>query len=51
MVAEKGFGSLKAPIARVNRPHTPVPFSPEMEAFLTPDAAKIAAAARRTVAA
>ena len=51
MVAEKGFSSLKAPVARVNRPHTPVPFSPDMEAFLTPDAAKIAAAARRTVAA
>jgi pyruvate dehydrogenase E1 component beta subunit len=50
MVAEKGFGSLKAPILRVSRPDTPVPFSPPMEAFLTPDADKIAAAARRTLA-
>ncbi|HEY4136197.1 MAG TPA: transketolase C-terminal domain-containing protein [Alphaproteobacteria bacterium] len=51
LVAEKGFGSLKAPVARVARPHTPVPFSPGMEAFLTPDAAKIADAVRRTLAA
>ncbi|HEU0069660.1 MAG TPA: transketolase C-terminal domain-containing protein [Alphaproteobacteria bacterium] len=51
VIAEKGFKSLKAPIMRVNRPHTPVPFSPDMEAFMTPDAEKIAAAARRTLAA
>lgn len=51
VVAERGFRSLKAPIARVARPHTPVPFSPQMEAFLTPDAGKIAAAVRRTLAA
>jgi pyruvate dehydrogenase E1 component beta subunit len=49
LVAEKGFGSLKAPVARVARPNTPVPFSPEMENFLLADAAKIAAAARKVV--
>jgi acetoin:2,6-dichlorophenolindophenol oxidoreductase subunit beta len=45
-VAERGFGLLKAPIARVTRAHVPVPYSPPEEAAITPDADKIAAAAR-----
>ncbi len=50
LVAERGFWSLKAPIARVARTDTPVPYSPPLEKFVTPDAAKIEAAVRRTLA-
>jgi pyruvate/2-oxoglutarate/acetoin dehydrogenase E1 component len=51
IVAEHGFELLKAPIQRVTRAQVPVPYSPPLEAAVTPDAAKIAAAARRVVAA
>jgi len=47
MVAERGFWSLKAPIQRVARADTPVPYSPALESFVTPDADKIEAAVRR----
>ncbi len=50
LVAERGFWSLKAPIGRVARADTPVPYSPPLEKFVTPDAAKIEAAVRRTLA-
>jgi acetoin:2,6-dichlorophenolindophenol oxidoreductase subunit beta len=50
-VAEHGFGPLKAPIQRVTRAQVPVPYSPPLEAAVTPDAAKIAAAVRRVLAA
>ena len=50
LVAERGFWSLKAPIARVARADTPVPYSPPLEKFVTPDAAKIEAAVRGTMA-
>jgi acetoin:2,6-dichlorophenolindophenol oxidoreductase subunit beta len=50
-VAEHGFELLKAPIQRVTRAQVPVPYSPPLEAAVTPDAGKIAAAARRAVAA
>ena len=46
-VAEKAFGSLKAPIARVARPMVPVPFSPPMENYVTPGAHHIVDACRR----
>jgi pyruvate dehydrogenase E1 component beta subunit len=46
IVAEHGFDSLKAPVRRVTAPFTPVPFSPPMEKFWVPDAARIAAAVR-----
>lgn len=46
MVADRGFGFLKAPIRRVARPDTPIPASPVMENFLVPDAAAIIAAVR-----
>ena len=46
MVAEKAFDSLKAPIRKVAPPHTPVPFSPPLEAAYLPDAARIADAVR-----
>jgi pyruvate dehydrogenase E1 component beta subunit len=45
-VAERGFGLLKAPIARVTRAHVPVPYSPLEEAAITPDPDKIGAAVR-----
>ena len=49
MVADRGFDLLKSPIARVGRPDTPVPASPEMEAFLVPDDAHVTAAVRRVM--
>jgi pyruvate dehydrogenase E1 component beta subunit len=49
LAAERGFGFLKAPVARVTPPHTPVPFSPPLERFYLPDAARVAAAAERLV--
>jgi pyruvate dehydrogenase E1 component beta subunit len=45
-VAERGFDLLKAPIRRVTRAHVPVPYSAPLEAELTPDPAKIAAAVK-----
>jgi pyruvate/2-oxoglutarate/acetoin dehydrogenase E1 component len=50
-VAEHGFELLKAPIQRVTRAQVPVPYSPPLEAAVTPDAAKVVAAVRRVVAA
>jgi len=50
VVAERGFHLLKAPILRVARADTPVPYSPPLEAFITPDPDKIAAAVRHLLA-
>src|SRR3954453_13763334 len=36
MVADRGFDTLDAPIKLVTAPHTPVPFSPPLEAFYVP---------------
>jgi len=47
IVAEEAFHVLEAPIARVARPDVPVPFSPPLEAAITPKAADIVAAVRR----
>jgi pyruvate dehydrogenase E1 component beta subunit len=49
IVAERGFELLKAPVARVTRAQAPVPYSPPLEAAVTPDAAKIVAAVKRTL--
>jgi acetoin:2,6-dichlorophenolindophenol oxidoreductase subunit beta len=46
-VAERGFHLLRAPIQRVTRADTPIAFAAAQEAFVTPDAGKIAAAVRR----
>jgi len=46
VVMEQSFDELDAPIARVAAPDVPIPFSPPMEAFVTPHAGQIAAAAR-----
>ncbi len=50
MVAERGFWSLKAPIQRVARADAPVAYSAPLEKFITPDADKVEAAIRRTLA-
>jgi len=44
IVAQKAFRALKAPIEMVTAPHTPVPFSPDLEDLYIPTAAKIEAA-------
>jgi len=49
VVAERGFSSLKAPVARVGLPDVPCPASPVLEQAYYPDASTIAAAARRTL--
>jgi len=48
-VAEQGFGLLRAPIVRVTRAQVPVPYSPPLEAAITPDPDKIAAAVRKVM--
>ena len=45
-VAERGFHWLKAPIQRVARADAPVPFSPPLEAALTPGPCDVEAAVR-----
>jgi acetoin:2,6-dichlorophenolindophenol oxidoreductase subunit beta len=45
LVATKAFSALKAPVAIVAPPHTPVPFSPALEDVYVPSPAKIEAAA------
>ncbi|MBK6865373.1 MAG: alpha-ketoacid dehydrogenase subunit beta [Ideonella sp.] len=46
LVAEEGFGSLKAPIARVATPNVPIPFARNLEKMIIPDEHAIAAAVR-----
>lgn len=48
-MADIGFDELDGPILRVGAPFTPVPFAKELEAAYRPDAARIAAAIRRTL--
>ncbi|WP_137179471.1 alpha-ketoacid dehydrogenase subunit beta [Roseomonas sp. AR75] len=50
MVAEKGFRYLRAPIRRVARADAPVPFSPPLEAAVTPGPAEIIRAVREALA-
>lgn len=47
--AQQAFGALKAGIAMVCPPHTPVPFSPTLEDLYIPSAARIVEAARKTM--
>lgn len=49
IVAEKAFHSLRAPICKVTAPHTPVPFSPVLEALYMPSEARIEQAVRATL--
>ena len=46
IITEAAFEMLDAPIVRVTAPDTPVPFSPPLEDFFRPSAAKIADAVR-----
>ena len=50
LVCRHAFAALKAPVHMVTPPHTPVPFSPELEDAYVPSAAKIEAAVREVVA-
>jgi pyruvate/2-oxoglutarate/acetoin dehydrogenase E1 component len=50
-VAEEGFGSLKAPIARVARMDAPVSNSQTHEGYISPTAEKVVAAAKAAAAA
>jgi pyruvate dehydrogenase E1 component beta subunit len=50
MVAAEGFDLLKAPVQMVTAPHTPVPFSRELERAYVPSPDDIAAAVRKAVA-
>jgi len=50
MVAHRGFKWLRAPIVPVTPPHTPIPFSPDLERLYLPDAARIEQAIRSVMA-
>lgn len=50
-VAQDAFAALKAPIAMVTAPHSPVPFSPSLEDLYIPSADRIADAVRKTMGA
>jgi pyruvate dehydrogenase E1 component beta subunit len=49
VVAEKGFHSLRAPIARVANPNIPIPFNRNLERHVLPDTEKIVRAIRSVV--
>jgi pyruvate dehydrogenase E1 component beta subunit len=49
MVCERAFSSLQAPIRQVCAPHSPVPFSPDLEAAYLPSVAKIQSAIREVL--
>ena len=50
LAARKSFTSLTAPVECVTAPHTPVPFSPELERAWVPSPKDIEAAVRRSLA-
>lgn len=50
IIAEHAFELLDAPLVRLAAPDTPVPFSPPLEDFFRPNAAKIADAVRKLAA-
>lgn len=41
IITENCFDALDAPIKRICAPHTPVPFSPELEKYYVPDAERL----------
>ncbi len=49
VIGEEGFDDLDAPVGRVGAPFMPVPFARTLEQRFIPDAARIAAAARKTL--
>jgi len=48
-VAQQAFKALKAPIEMVTSPHTPVPFSPDLEKFYIPSTEKIINSVQKTI--
>ena len=48
-VAQQAFKALKAPIEMVTSPHTPVPFSPDLEKFYIPSPEKIINSVQKTL--
>ena len=50
LAADRAFASLKGPVKQVCAPHSPTPFSPELESAYLPDANKIKAAIKATLA-
>ena len=50
LASRHAFAALKAPVHMVTPPHTPVPFSPELEDAYLPSTDKIEAAVREVVA-
>ena len=48
-VARDAFQALKAPIGMVTAPHTPVPFSPDLEKHYIPSTDKIIASVQKTL--
>ena len=50
IVSAECFKELRAPVERVNRADSPIPFSPLLEEFVSPTIDKIIAAARQAVA-
>ena len=51
IAAEEMWDALQAPVVRVCGTNTPMPYAPELEGFVIPDAARIAQAARSLVGA
>jgi acetoin:2,6-dichlorophenolindophenol oxidoreductase subunit beta len=49
VAAEEMFDLLRAPVARVGGTNTPMPYAPELEGFVIPDAARIADGIRSLV--
>jgi pyruvate dehydrogenase E1 component beta subunit len=49
VIMEDCFDDLDAPIARVAGPNTPIPFSPPLEAFVTPGAEDVVAVVREVM--
>ena len=49
-IADRGFDQLDAPVRRLNGAHTPIPYSPPLEAAVVPQPETIAAAIRDLMA-
>ncbi len=49
VLMEECFDELDAPVARVAGPNVPIPFSPPLEKFATPDADQVVAAVRQVL--
>jgi len=51
VIADKGYGALRAPVKRVTVPDVSMPYAPNAERVLIPDAERIAAVTRQVLAA